>query len=914
MSGAIISSPALEAARASTDGSALPVKVRISFVIAMFEVAQYLPVFLESIDGMRPGAYELECIFVDDGSTDESATLAAEWLSRTPHGGQVVAKQNGGVSSARNAGLDHATGDWVSFPDPDDFFDTGYLAELSEFLLSPRGAAASLVVSNVHRYFEDDDEIRDTHALRFRFRGRAKNVNLVNSPHYIQLTTNSSFVRLGSLRRLGIRFNERISNSEDALFVSTVLAMSATPIVGIVPKAIYLYRKRSASDSAVDVSFRTADGYINRYKYGYLPFLQELRLRTGETPEWLGNLLLYEFRWMFARELKVATRATVLSGEERSEFFRMVEECLQFVRDEWILGYRVTWLPLEIRYLLLALKGSPLPSSPLWIRRLDQKKHMLQIRYYFVGQLPREEFRVRAKLVEPAASKVRTLKYFDQELMFERIVWLPATSWLAVDLDGQRQELRLGTPKSPSYALTERDVWSFYGSKLPVAAAPTTPVASLGLYRRLRRIARKILDFATTTQSRHAQRRVRHAERLEKQRVARVRSRASSRLVRHRFANAWVFMDRLRLAQDNAEHLYRYVVANHQRVNAWYVIMRDAPDWARLKKSGFRLVAYGSRKHTLLMLNAAHVISSHINVEQTDPIERKYYPRRPQWRFTFLQHGITKDDLSAWLNGKDPALFITATRPEFESLTADFTPYVLTTKEVALTGFPRHDALLNKRALVETQPRRRLLLVAPTWRDSLLKKKLDPTQQRELVAQLHDTDYARAWFGLLRSPELLAAAAEHDLEVAFLPHPELQAHIGEADMPPGVKLLTFATSDVQDLIVSAELMITDYSSLAFEAAFLDIPVVYFQFDRESVFGGGHTFAKGYFDYQRDGFGPVTDDINAAVCATRGILANGGNMPDDYRRRAASTFALRDGQACKRTYEAIAAMDDPITPV
>ena len=373
-------------------------------------------------------------------------------------------------------------------------------------------------------------------------------------------------------------------------------------------------------------------------------------------------------------------------------------------------------------------------------------------------------------------------------------------------------------------------------------------------------------------------------------------------------------MDRLRLAQDNAEHLYRYVSANHPQVNVWYLIMRDAPDWARLKKSGFKLVAYGSREHILLMLNAVHVISSHINVEQTDPIERKYYPRRPQWRFTFLQHGITKDDLSAWLNGKDPALFITATRPEFESVTADFTPYVFTTKEVALTGFPRHDALLKKRALAEAQPLRRLLLIVPTWRDSLLKKKKnDPTKQRELAVQLHDTEYARSWFGLLRSPELLSAAAERDLEVAFLPHPELQAHISDADMPPGVRLITIATSDVQVLIVSAELMITDYSSLAFEAAFLDIPVVYFQFDRGSVFDGGHTFAKGYFDYQKDGFGPVTDDIDAAVRATRDILANGG-MPEGFRHRAANTFTLRDGQACKRTYEAIVAMDDPISPV
>ena len=60
---------------------------------------------------------------------------------------------------------------------------------------------------------------------------------------------------------------------------------------------------------------------------------------------------------------------------------------------------------------------------------------------------------------------------------------------------------------------------------------------------------------------------------------------------------------------------------------------------------------------------------------------------------------------------------------------------------------------------------------------------------------------------------------------------------------------------------------TDYSSIAFNAAYIDRPTVYFQFDGELVLNGGHVGRRGYFDYVRDGFGPVTTELDDAVQAS-----------------------------------------------
>ena len=105
-------------------------------------------------------------------------------------------------------------------------------------------------------------------------------------------------------------------------------------------------------------------------------------------------------------------------------------------------------------------------------------------------------------------------------------------------------------------------------------------------------------------------------------------------------------------------------------------------------------------------------------------------------------------------------------------------------------------------------------------------------------------------------------------------------------------------------------MVTDYSSVAFDAAALDRPVVYFQFDRDTFFGGGHIGAPGYFDYERDGFGPVTLDVEATEAAVLEAIEHGPRPTAAYQRRIDATFTLRDGQACGRVVDALLELSRP----
>ena len=94
---------------------------RYSLVVACYNVEKYIDDFFELIFSQRVDLKCLEIITVDDGSTDGTASRITCWQRRYPGCIRLLRQPNQGQAAARNAGLAYATGDWVGFPDLDDF-------------------------------------------------------------------------------------------------------------------------------------------------------------------------------------------------------------------------------------------------------------------------------------------------------------------------------------------------------------------------------------------------------------------------------------------------------------------------------------------------------------------------------------------------------------------------------------------------------------------------------------------------------------------------------------------------------------------------------------------------------------------------------------------------------------------------
>lgn len=128
---------------------------KISVIIPVYKVEAYLRKCVDSVLGQTHK--DLEVILVDDGSPDHCGAICDEYAAKDSRV-KVIHKENGGVSAARNVGLDAATGDWIMFVDSDDLIDHHY----AEFLLNAGlHTGADLICCGNDRFVEEPNLLAD---------------------------------------------------------------------------------------------------------------------------------------------------------------------------------------------------------------------------------------------------------------------------------------------------------------------------------------------------------------------------------------------------------------------------------------------------------------------------------------------------------------------------------------------------------------------------------------------------------------------------------------------------------------------------------------------------------------------------------------------------------------------------------
>ena len=142
----------------------------------MYGVAGFLEDFIASVEKQTFPLERVQVVMVDDGSVDGSLDIVKAWAKRRPELVTVVTQENAGQSVARNVGLEHATGEWVSFPDPDDAISEEYLENVDRFI--EEHAETDLVATNRWLWNDDTGEVTNSHPLRYMFQ-RDRLVDLV---------------------------------------------------------------------------------------------------------------------------------------------------------------------------------------------------------------------------------------------------------------------------------------------------------------------------------------------------------------------------------------------------------------------------------------------------------------------------------------------------------------------------------------------------------------------------------------------------------------------------------------------------------------------------------------------------------------------------------------------------------------
>lgn len=861
---------------------------KFSIVSPVYNVSRYLDDFFACLERQTYGIENLEIVLVDDGSTDDSYEKCVAFRDRHPANVTVLTQDNAGQGPARNAGLEVVTGEWVTFPDPDDVLNDEYFAAIGDYMTQPESADAVLFAAHLLRWLEIRSEEKDDHPTAFRFKRGSSTVDLEQFPNHIHGNAPISFFITDVIKKAELLYDHRLrTRFEDACFVSEYLLNCERPIIGLVDEARYLYRIRDDGTSTLQASAVAPETYLDVPVHGHLRVVQEAMTTHGRVPTWLQTFLLYDIFWLMKSDGAHGRASRALPAEVFATFHEHMRQLRGYLADDVILSFDMMPVP---RWVIESFAYGYADShvGEVRVASVLGKTNLVELAYDYTGDPPVERFTVGRVEVQPRFQTIQHNPVLGASLLKTRRVWLTASGVIRVEIDGrQRSVSAFAVHARYKYRRAE------FLKAVEADSAPDVPerfvkIAGSMRHELRQRVKARMNALRVGWFGRHA-----WEDRL-------LSAYIKLTPTRRKFLHSWSFIDRDWNANDSAEVLYRWLREHKPAVNAWFILRKESPDWARLKKDGFRLVAYRSFRWKALMLLTDYVISSHADGYITDPLPVARYGR-PQWEFVFLQHGVIKGDLSKWLNAKRIRLFVTSTEPEYRYIAQD-SPYRYSPAQVRLTGLPRYDALLAKSQRV---PRSEVnqLIIAPTWRQYLIGR-LVSGSERTLDDSFAQSDFAREWQALVRDPRLRDAAGEQGLELVFMPHPNFAVYLDRFEIPPWVRVQSYHGVDIQEVVSRAAMMITDYSSIAFNMAYLHRPTVYFQFDRDQ-YRVLHTEGDAYYDYERDGFGPVTraaDEVAELVHR----LGHEPAFAQSYRERAELTFPVRDGRNCERVYEAIRA--------
>lgn len=356
--------------------------------------------------------------------------------------------------------------------------------------------------------------------------------------------------------------------------------------------------------------------------------------------------------------------------------------------------------------------------------------------------------------------------------------------------------------------------------------------------------------------------------------------------------------DRVLKADDNGEAFFTYLCQRKDKdICPYFVIGKDCADYDRIHKIG-KVVDHFSFRHKMMHLICDYIISAAGDDDVINPFAGHHEAYRDilwNFKFIFLQHGIIKDDLSEWLNryNKNIYGFVTSAMPEYQSIVNG--DYHYPPERIWLTGLPRYDRLYHKEE--------NLIALMPTWRRYLMDG-YDPKEGKWVLSdRFAESKYRQFYNGLMNHPRLLAAMKEKGYHMLFMPHPNLMPHLNLFEFNEQVEVGTLDTR-YRDVYARSKLVISDYSSAVFDFSYLRKPIIYAQFDTQEFFSGGHMYKKGYFEYERDGFGEVTYDLEETVNKIIEYMENDCKLKEKYRKRIDQFFAFDDQENCRRLYKKI----------
>lgn len=338
-------------------------------------------------------------------------------------------------------------------------------------------------------------------------------------------------------------------------------------------------------------------------------------------------------------------------------------------------------------------------------------------------------------------------------------------------------------------------------------------------------------------------------------------------------------------ARDNGYALFRYLRKSFPKIKCYYIIDKTNPYYLKISSIG-KTIKPHSIKHFFIFCVSRYKISTIVHGCEPRGLYRLFLKIHPTGKNIALKHGIFKNLHPNYF--KESAhldLICAAAESEYKFILKNFH---YKEENVAHTGLARFDFL------TDNSKKENSILIMPTWR-----RWLSNLSESEFLI----SDFYKNWYAFLNSQVFVNAIKNKDIKVYFFVHPLLvkYQHLF-SEVKNVVFLSNKSGNDLQEYLNKCKLLITDYSSVFFDFAYLRKAILFFQFD-EKKFNNEH-YEKGYFDYRKDGFGYVCENLDTLILKFDELQKNKFKNPDCYLSRINEFFTLSTNNNCKRIVDAI----------
>ena len=373
--------------------------------------------------------------------------------------------------------------------------------------------------------------------------------------------------------------------------------------------------------------------------------------------------------------------------------------------------------------------------------------------------------------------------------------------------------------------------------------------------------------------------------------------RALYRLTHPFFKNKtiWLTYDKLYKGGDCGEYLYRYMLTRQKETGIIpaYVLNRSSADYKHMTKEGLHPLQYKTLKHYLYYLNSSVVFTTHGGVFSFNGLGAPSVPYLQNilhHDVACIQHGLTVQQLAHNSNRlfNNMKRYYCASRREIENLSKPI--YGYEDKSILkLTGIPRYDGLINRD--------QKQILITPTWRNYIAMPQPRKNEARSYYSGFKSTDYFKIYNELLTDPKLRETASKTGYKIIYLLHPVISAQLKDYPKIENVDIVPSLKINYEQILTESSLMVTDYSGVQFDFAYMRKPIVYYHPPALPPH-----YKEGGFFYDTMGFGEIATEHTQLVELLCEYMENNCQMKPFYRDRADDFFAFSDHNSCQRIYD------------